>query len=92
MKIYHPVRRLPVIYEVSRFVETGGLMSYGPNLADQYRRTATFVDKVLKGANLAGLPVEQPTRFELLINGKTAKAPGIKLSQSMLIQASEVIE
>ncbi len=85
-------RRLPVIYEVSVFVNAGGLMSYGPNLADQYRRAATFVSKILKGAKPADLPVEQPTKFELFINGKTAKSLGLTIPQSLLISAEKVIE
>ena len=85
-------RRLPVIYEVSVFVNAGGLMSYGPNLADQYRRAATFVDKILKGAKPADLPVEQPTRFEFFINGNTAKALGLKIPHALMIMADKVIE
>ena len=67
-------------------------MSYGSNLADQFRRAATYVDKIFKGSNPADLPVEQPTIFELFINGKTAKALGLKIPQSLLIMADKVIE
>ena len=74
------------------YVEDGGLMSYGQNLAEQYRLLAIFVDKILKGAKPAELPVEQPTKFELDINMKTAKALGIKIPNSMLVQATKVIE
>ncbi len=84
--------RLPSISGISDYAEVGGLMSYGPNTADQFRRAATYVDKILKGAKPADLPVEQPTRFELIINGKTAKALGLKIPQSLLISADKVIE
>ena len=84
--------RLPTIFLTRSSVEAGGLMSYGPNLADQYRRTATYVDKIFKGAKPGDLPVEQPTIFELIINGKTAKALGLKIPQSLLISADKVIE
>lgn len=84
--------RLPAIWENREFAEGGGLMSYGPNLPDMYRRAAAYVDKILKGANPANLPVEQPTKFELVINLKTAKALGLTIPQSLLIRAEQIIE
>jgi putative ABC transport system substrate-binding protein len=83
---------LPVMYPLSQYAEIGGLMAYGPNIADLYRRAATFVDKILKGAKPANLPVEQPTTFEFVINLKTAKALGLTIPQSLLISANKVIE
>ena len=85
-------QRLPAIYPFSEFVEDGGLIYYGPNFADMFRRAATHVDKILKGARAGDLPVEQPTTFELVINMKTAKALGIKIPNSILVQATKVIE
>ena len=84
--------RMPAIYEHNLFVEAGGLMSYGPDLHLVYRRAAVYVDKILKGAAPATLAVEQPTRFELLLNAKAAKTLGITFPQSLLVRADKVIE
>jgi putative ABC transport system substrate-binding protein len=84
--------RLPVIYASKEFVDAGGLMTYGVNYPDLYRRAATYVDKILKGAKPADLPVEQPTKFEVVINLKTAKALGLAIPDKVLALADEVIE
>ena len=84
--------RLPAIYETREFVESGGLISYGPSLLTIHRRAAIYIDKILKGAKPADLPVEQPTVFEMMINMKTARALGIKIPNSILVRADKVIE
>ena len=83
--------RLPAIYEYRGFVKSGGLMSYGPNIADSYRRAATYVDKILKGAKPIDLPVEQPMKFEFVVNLKSAKQIGLTIPPNMLVRADRVI-
>jgi len=84
--------RLPAIYQIREFVEAGGLMSYGLNYCQHYRRAATYVDKLLKGARPADLPIELPTAFELIVNVKAAKAIGLTIPESFLLRADQVIE
>jgi len=84
--------RLPSVFDEREYAEAGGLVSYGANLTELYRRAATYVDRILKGAKPAELPIEQPTKFELVVNLKTAKALGITIPQSILLRADEVIE
>src|SRR5499427_5263804 len=86
------INRLPGMYQAREFVDVGGLMSYGANLDDLFRRTATYVDKILKGAKPADLPVERPTKFELVINVKAAREVGLTINRDILLVADEVIE
>jgi putative ABC transport system substrate-binding protein len=84
--------RLPAIYEDKNYVEAGGLMSYGPSFRDLYRRAANYVDRIFRGAKPGDLPIEQPTKFELAINLKAAKALGLEIPPSVLGRADQVIE
>jgi ABC-type uncharacterized transport system substrate-binding protein len=84
--------QLPTVFTLAEYTQAGGLMSYGPHLPDLFRRAASFVDKILKGAKPAELPMEQPTKFELVINLRTAKALGLTIPQSILLRADQVIE
>jgi putative ABC transport system substrate-binding protein len=84
--------RLPAVYTLSEFVDAGGLMAYGHSQADLNRRAASYVDKILKGAKPAALPVEQPTKFDLVVNLKTAKTLGLTIPPSLLARADHVVE
>ena len=83
--------RLPTIYFMREFVDAGGLMSYSPNLVETYRRAADYVDKILRGAKPGDLPIEQPTKYQLVVNLMTAKALGLTIPESILVRADEVI-
>ena len=84
--------KIPTIFEVREFVDDGALMSYGPSLIGMVKRSAVFVDRILKGAKAADLPVEQPTEFELVVNLKTAKAIGKTIPQSLLLRADSIVQ
>jgi putative tryptophan/tyrosine transport system substrate-binding protein len=84
--------RLPAIYNSREWVEAGGLISYGPNFLDLFRRAAGYVDKILRGAKASDIPIEQPTKFDLVINLTTANALGLTLPPTLLARADEVIE
>jgi putative ABC transport system substrate-binding protein len=84
--------RLPTLSGIRDYVEAGGLMSYGPNFPDIFRRTADYVDKILRGAKPADLPIQQPTKFDLVVNQTTARALGLKLPETFLLRADEVLE
>jgi putative ABC transport system substrate-binding protein len=84
--------QMPTMHAFREYVETGGLMSYGPNLTDMWRRSADYVDKILRGTNASEIPVEQPTKFDLILNLTTAKALGLTVPPTVLAQANEVIE
>ena len=84
--------KLPTMFSASEFPEAGGLMSYGPDIRDNFRRAASYVDRILKGAKPADLPIEQPSKFELVFNLKTAKALGVQIPKAMLFRADRVIE
>ncbi len=83
---------LPAVFSTRDFVAAGGFMSYGPNYSDMFRRSADYVDKILRGTKPGDIPVEQPTKFELVVNLKTAKALGLTIPESFLLRADEVIE
>jgi putative ABC transport system substrate-binding protein len=84
--------RVPAVYSIPAFATLGGLVAYGPDIIDNYRRAANLVDRILRGANPGDLPVEQPTKFQLVINRKTANALGLTVPPTLLAQADEVIE
>jgi len=84
--------RLPAIYAQKEYIDAGGFMAYGPSVSDLYRRAVGYVAKILRGAKPADLPVERPTKFELVINLKTAKSLGLTIPQSLLVRADEVIQ
>ena len=84
--------KIPTMFGFREFVDAGGLMSYGPNFPDLFSRAADFVDKILRGAKPADMPVQQPVKFDLIVNLKTAKALGLRIPESFLLRADEVIE
>jgi putative ABC transport system substrate-binding protein len=84
--------RLPAVFEQRQFVDAGGLLSYGSDFAEMYRRLAGYVDKILNGARPGDLPVEQPTKFEMVLNLKTARALGLTVPSSLLVRADRIIE
>ena len=84
--------RLPAVYGLRQFAEEGGFISYGADIGDMFRRSAQYVDRILRGANPGDLPIEQPTKFELAVNLKTAKALGLTIPESILLRADEVIK
>jgi putative ABC transport system substrate-binding protein len=84
--------RIPAVYESRYFVDVGGLMSYGPNFPQMHRRAADYVDKILRGAKPADLPIEEPTRFELVINRKTAAAMGLAIPPEILMRADHIVD
>jgi putative ABC transport system substrate-binding protein len=85
-------QRLPAMYEIRNFVDAGGLVSYGPDLQDMYRRAATYVDRIFRGTKPGDLAIEQPGKFEMVINMQTANALGLTFPQSVLLRADEVIQ
>jgi putative ABC transport system substrate-binding protein len=84
--------RLPAVFDAREFADAGGLMTYGPSVLDSFRRATVYVDKILKGAQPATLPIERPVKFEFVINLKTAKALGVTIPPALLYQADEVIQ
>jgi len=84
--------KVPAVYYATQFAKDGGLLSYGPDLGDMFRRAAPYVDRILRGAKPADLPVQLPVKFEMAVNVKTAKALGLMVPQSILVRADEVIE
>jgi putative tryptophan/tyrosine transport system substrate-binding protein len=83
--------RLPAVYPLREYAEVGGLIAYGASIPDLYRRAATYVDKILRGAKPGDLPIQQPTKFELVVNAKTANALGLTIPRSILVRADEII-
>jgi putative ABC transport system substrate-binding protein len=90
--VHAAIHRLPAVFPLSIYAEAGGLISYGTNVDDLWRRAAAYADKIFKGSKPGDLPIDQPTTFEMVVNLKTAKALGLKISNSILVQATRVIE